>query len=126
MPSKDVLLQEIQDLRSKESVLMIGEILGVIVMIAGIIMLLYARPASNLRSLSDLYSNIARLVPGFTVVISGIGVLGYSVYTVNKCHEKKSQLMKQLESLTPLCPKCGKEVSSEFIVCPYCGEKLKT
>ncbi|HII85931.1 TPA: zinc-ribbon domain-containing protein [Candidatus Bathyarchaeota archaeon] len=26
----------------------------------------------------------------------------------------------------PFCPKCGKEVTEEMNICPYCGESLKT
>jgi DNA-directed RNA polymerase subunit RPC12/RpoP len=25
----------------------------------------------------------------------------------------------------PLCPACGRQISSEYLVCPYCGKRLR-
>ena len=37
-----------------------------------------------------------------------------------------SALISALKKSTGLkCPSCGKEVSIDFVFCPYCGEKLK-
>jgi len=37
-----------------------------------------------------------------------------------------SALMRALKKYAGLkCPSCGKEVLADFVLCPYCGEKLK-
>lgn len=59
------------------------------------------------------------------ILLAGIGAVESFYYTYQ--HSKLLEQLKKMATVTPTCPKCGKEIpQGNYAFCPFCGASLKS
>ena len=83
----------------------------------------------TIESTSQTLSQVVDVVHNVRAEVKGIQPLTATVENVkselNNLKKEVKKIQEKPRRAPPLCANCGKPLSSEFKLCPYCGETVK-